>query len=115
MKIDNDTNFLNMTTWIPKSDSYLFTIPDTDGIHTVYLKVRDEAGNTKITSDSITLDTTPPSDLSISINDGATYTNNRTVTLTLSASGGPTYNWLSNNGSTWTKYLYSTTQNMDSP
>jgi len=115
MKIDNDTNFANMTTWIPKSDSYTFTIPNTDGVHTVYLKVKDDAGNTKITSDSITLDTTPPSDLSISINNGATYTNNRTVTLTLSASGGPTYNWLSNDGSTWTRYQYSTTQTWTIP
>jgi len=115
MKIDNDTNFANMTNWIPKANTYTFTIPNTEGVHTVYLKVKDDAGNTKITSDSITLDTTPPSGLSISINNGAAYTNNRTVTLTLSATGGPAYNWLSNDGSTWTKYQYSTTQTWTLP
>lgn len=110
MKIDNNTDFANMTDWIPKSSSYVFTLPNTDGTHTVYLKVKDDAGNTKVTSDSIILDTTPPSGLSILINNGAAYTNNQTVTLTLSANGGPAYNWLSNDGNTWTGYTYSTTQ-----
>ncbi|RLF42303.1 MAG: hypothetical protein DRN12_00720 [Thermoplasmata archaeon] len=110
MRIDNDTNFANMSDWIPKANTYIFTMPNTEGVHTVYLQVKDDAGNTKIASDSITLDTIAPSDLSISINNGASYTNNITVTLTLSANGGPVYNWLSNNGINWNRYQYSTTQ-----
>ncbi len=111
MKIDNDTNFLNMTEWITKVNTYSFTLPSgADGSRTVYLKVRDEAGNVKTTSDSITVDTQGPTSLSISINDGASYTNNRTVTLALSASGGPETIWLSNNGDTWESYDYATSK-----
>lgn len=110
MKIDNNTQFQNMTSWIPKANTYEFTLPSgPDGTRTVYLRVKDDAGNIKTTSDSITVDRQPPTDLSLSINSGASYTNNQTVTLALSASGGPATIWLSNNGNTWTSYDYTTT------
>ena len=85
MKIDNDTAFSNMSNWINKANTYNFTLPVTggDGVRTVYLRVRDDAGNTKTTSDSITLDTQAPTNLSISINGGASYTNSANVTLTI--------------------------------
>lgn len=109
MKIDNDTNFLNMSSWIDKTSTYNFTVPSGSGSKTVYLRVRDEAGNTKTTSDSITLDTTAPSNVTLSIEQGS-YTNSQTVNLTISAEGGPDSMYLSNNGESWTGYDYATSK-----
>jgi len=107
MKIDNNTRFANMTSWIPKTNTSRFRLPGgLDGTRTVCLRVKDDAGNIKTTSASISLDTTPPSNLSFSINSGATYTNSTSVTLTLSASGGPSRMYLSNTSSTWRGYSY---------
>jgi PGF-pre-PGF domain-containing protein len=109
MKIDNDTNFLNMSSWMDKTSTYNFTLPSGSGSKTVYLQVRDEAGNTKTTSDSITLDTTAPSNITLSIDEGS-YTNTRNVNLTISAEGGPSMMYLSNDGSSWTGYSYATSK-----
>jgi hypothetical protein len=106
MKIDNNTDFTNMSSWITKASEYDFTLPSGDGNKIVYLRVRDAAGNIKNASDNITLISSVPSSLTLSINDGATYTNNSNVTLTVSASGGPTLMYFSNDGSTWTGYDY---------
>lgn len=109
MKIDNESSFGNMTSWINKATTYDFTLPaGGDGIRTVYLRVKDDAGNTKTTSDTITLDTQPPSDLSISINSNASYTNSTNVSLSLSASGGPTKMYLRNGTGSWLEYDYDT-------
>jgi hypothetical protein len=57
-----------------------------DGIKTVYVKFKDNAGLESLAiSDTITLDTTPPVGISVLINADADYTTSRTVTLTLSA------------------------------
>lgn len=54
-----------------------------DGGKTVFIRVIDGAGNISATpSDVITLDQTPPTVTGLSINGGATYTNNLTVSLT---------------------------------
>jgi len=109
MKIDNESSFGNMTSWINKATTYNFTLPaGGDGIRTVYLRVKDDAGNTKTTSDTITLDTQAPSGLSISINNNASYTNSTNVSLSLSASGGPTKMYLRNGTGTWIQYDYDT-------
>jgi PGF-pre-PGF domain-containing protein len=109
MKIDNESSFSNMTSWINKASPYNFTLPaGGDGIRTVYLRVKDDAGNTKTTSDTITLDTQPPSDLSISINNNASYTNSTNVSLSLYASGGPAKMYLRNGAGTWLEYDYDT-------
>ncbi len=109
MKIDNDTNFFNMTSWITKANTYDFTLPSgADGSKTVYLRVKDSASNVYTTSDSITVDTQVPTNLSLSVNNGASYTNITNVTLTLSASGGPSKVYISNDGSNWTQYNYTT-------
>ena len=56
-----------------------------DGTKTVYVRYKDNAGNISAPfSDTIVLDTAAPSG-SVSINDGASYTNTTLVTLTLSA------------------------------
>lgn len=110
MKIDNDTAFTNMSSWISVATSYNFTLPAGASNPTVYLRVKDDANNQKTASDSIFVDTTAPSNLSISINSGASYTNSTSVNLTLSADGGPEIMYLSNTGSTWTEYTYVTTK-----
>lgn len=109
MKIDNDTNFLNMSSWIDKTSTYNFTLPSGTGSKTVYLRVRDEAGNTKTTSDSITLDTTAPSNVTLTIDEGS-YTNSRNINLSISAEGGPHTMYLSNNGVSWNSYSYATSK-----
>lgn len=110
MKIDNDTAFSNMSSWITVATSYNFTLPSGSSNPTVYLRVKDDANNQKTTSDNITVDTTAPSNLSVSINSGSSYTNSTSVNLSLSANGGPSTMYLSNTGSTWTEYTYSTTK-----
>jgi len=63
-----------------------WTLTTGDGLKTVYVKYKDNAGNWSVSiSDMIILDTTPPTG-TISINSGAGYTNSTSVTLTLSAS-----------------------------
>ncbi|MCX6665833.1 MAG: PGF-pre-PGF domain-containing protein [Euryarchaeota archaeon] len=113
MKIDNDTLFTNMSSWITKTSTYNFTLASgADGLRTVYLIVKDDAGNTKTTSDSITLDTTAPTNLSLSINSGSAYTNSTSVNLTVTASGGAYYAYFSNTNVTWTRYDYTTSANL---
>ena len=110
MKIDNNSGFGNMTSWSDKTSSYNFTMPSGEGQKGIYLRVRDEAGNSKTTSDTIILDTTAPSNLSISINNGSSYSNSSSVYLSLSAEGGPSTMYLSNNGSIWSSFSYSTSK-----
>ena len=66
-----------------------FTLSSGDGTKTIYVKYKDMLGNetTETISDSIVLDTAAPTSGSVSINSGATHTNNTSVTLTLSATG----------------------------
>ncbi len=66
-----------------------YTLSDGDGTKTIYVKYKDPAGNetTETISASILLDTTPPTNGSISINNGASFTYNKDVTLTLNAVG----------------------------
>jgi len=71
--------------WEDFSPTKAWTLTLGNGTKTVYYQIKDNAGLVSDTySDTIILDTTPPTG-SISINDGATYTTTTTVTLTLSA------------------------------
>jgi len=106
MRFKNDTS--NWTEWESFVTSKSWNLTNIEGERTVYVMVKDAAGNTKTASDKITLDTTPPSDLSIYINNGSSYTNSQQVTLTLSAAGGPTKIYLSNDKINWQEYDYTT-------
>jgi len=85
------------------------TTTATNGSHSLTAVARDAAGNSttstavSVTVNNTTADTTPPTG-SISINGGAASTNNRTVTLTLSASdaSGVSQMQLSNDDATYT-------------
>lgn len=76
-----------------------------NGTRTVYVKFQDKAGNwSGVFSDSIVLDTTPPSG-AISINDNSKYTNKAVITLKFSAvdnGSGLAQMCFSNDNKTWT-------------
>jgi hypothetical protein len=92
--------------WLPYSTAPSFTLSGTCGIKTVYLKVKNEIGESMM-SDFITL-ITPPVLGSIAINNGATSTTSRTVILNNTAQCGPTHYMASENssftGASWLTY-----------
>ncbi len=72
--------------WVPSVDTKQIELSDGDGAKVVTVKVRDSAGNiSEIASAEIALDRSVPSSLSISINEGAEYTESHQVTLSLTA------------------------------
>ena len=86
MMLANDAGFSGGV-WESYATSKAWTLAAGDGTKTVYVKFRDALLNeSAAVSDSIILDTTPPSGASVSINGGAGYTSNTAVTLSLSAS-----------------------------
>ena len=89
-----------------------------DGSHPVYVWLKDNAGNINFNnrdSTSLYLDSSPPSSLSISINNGAAYTISNTVTLTISATESystPIQMSFSNDGISWSPWeSFSNTKN----
>jgi hypothetical protein len=90
------------------SSNHSYTMPDGEGTKFVYFRAKDGAGNTALpVHASITLDSTPPEDLSITINDGDDSTDSLTVSLTLSAVdnlSGIDKMSFSNNGSIWSPW-----------
>lgn len=84
MAFSNDG--LEWSDWEEFNTTKLLELPEPDGKKTVYFRVQDYAGNiAEPIYDSIILDTTPPEDVSIVINEGVEYTNAEHVTLSLKA------------------------------
>ncbi len=74
------------SSWELFNSTRVFELPEIDGEKIVYLRVRDFAGNIgESMQDTIVLDTTPPKNLAIEINEGAIYTNSLSVNLNLCA------------------------------
>jgi hypothetical protein len=72
--------------WMTYEDEISFELPEGDSGKTLYIKVQDKVGNIAgPVYDHIILDSTPPENLSIKINNNARYTNSRSVLLTLFA------------------------------
>jgi hypothetical protein len=71
--------------WEPYGVLKVYTLSGDDGEKTIYFRVMDKAGNIKISSDTILLDTTPPQSLEIEINDGSATTKSTSVSLKLNA------------------------------
>jgi len=70
-----------------------------DGIKTVYARFRDVAGNgSSSISNTIVLDTATGAEYGVTINDGALFTNQTAVTLTVSARPGTAQMQVSNDG-----------------
>jgi hypothetical protein len=88
MKVSTDTTFAGVD-WIPYATSMEWKLSQ-QGKNVVYAKFKDQSNNeSKIASNEITWDSTPPEDCSITINDGAKYTEDidRNVNLKLKAKG----------------------------
>jgi hypothetical protein len=80
--IDN----VEWTDWEPFNITKAFNLPIDDGDKRIYFKTIDKAGNiAEPIFDSIILDTLPPEDLVLLINDGDRFTNSEEVTLSLFA------------------------------
>jgi PKD domain len=100
------------TTWEAPAPTKSWNLASSDGQKTVYYQIKDaEDLVSSALSDTITLDTTPPSG-SIRINSDATYTSSTAVSLSLTASdaaSGVAQARYSNDGSSWTTWeTYST-------
>jgi hypothetical protein len=96
---------LTWSDWEPYNTSKDYILPIGDGQKTIYFEVRDLVGNiAPAHSDSILLDTTPPYDLSIEINNGTYETKTTSVMLTLNAidnGSGVAEMRFSTNGYSW--------------
>jgi hypothetical protein len=73
------------TQWKLFINNEKLTLPEGDGIKTVYFRVMDKAGNIGLGTDTIILDTISPDELSIVINNDAKETDSTKVTLSLNA------------------------------
>ena len=93
--------------WEANGTSKAWVLNPGDGAQTIYVQFRDNALNISLQySDSIFVDTTAPSG-TITINSGAAYTNNPSVTLTLSAANpgsGMGQMRFSNDGAAWSAW-----------
>jgi hypothetical protein len=74
--------------WEPYATSKAWSLADGDGPKTVYVFLKDKAGNamTNPVSASITLDRAPPTGAAVTINGGAAWTTSRLVTLGIAGS-----------------------------
>ena|GEM_PF-4844718 len=116
MQFSNDTS--SWSDWETYATERTWSLTSGDGTKTVYVKFKDSAGNVSgILSDTIELDTTPPSPTmcSVSIKSGAAFANSRSVILNLSASDSPSSgisqmmisNSSSFDGASWEEYTTS--------
>lgn len=85
--------------WQSYASQSAWTLVGGDGTKTVYGRVRDAAGNVSAAlSDTITLDTSVPAENGVSVNNGALFTNQITVTLFIGANPGIAKMQISNEG-----------------
>jgi hypothetical protein len=105
MRFSNDG--ASWSSWEGYSTSKSWTLNSGDGLKTVYVQFKDGAGNASASySDTIILDSTPPSG-SVDINGGAAHATNVSVALTLSASdsgSGVSQMRFSNDGASWSSW-----------
>lgn len=86
MRIANTSSFTGAS-WEAYATSRAWVLSPGDALKTVYLQLRDDAGNTTSTFQAqTTLDTTAPTSLVVNIAGGAAYATANTVNVTLSAS-----------------------------
>ena len=112
MRCSNDN--ITYTQWELHNPSLPWTLQEGDGTKTVFVQFRDHSGLvSEIFSDTIILDTTPPSG-SIEINEDALLTSTLSVTISLTAldtTSGLSQIHFSHDNITWTPWeTYSTTK-----
>jgi hypothetical protein len=110
---------VNFYAWEPYATTRSATLPAGDGTKTIFVRFADTAGNVSLVyQDSIVLDTTAPTG-SVAINNGATTTTTRPVTLTLTATDTASavtnirFSW--NNGPFYAWEPYAITRNANIP
>ena len=84
------SNTTSCSSWETYATSKSWTLNNTtNGTKTVYVWYKNALGTvtSNYVTDTIVLDTVAPTNNSVSINNGATYTNSTSVTLSLSSSG----------------------------
>jgi hypothetical protein len=90
MQITNRPDFTDIKLEPVKDSLTNWTLEGEDGMKTVYLRLRDEAGNfSNVISSAIVLDRTPPGELSMIVNEGNEWVRNtaRRTSVQLNASG----------------------------
>lgn len=110
MSFSNDSS--NWSNWAALAPQANWNLPAGDGPKAVYLRVRDAFGNiSPAISSAIQLDTAVGTENTVSINQGALFTNNIDVQLRLGARPGTAEMQLSNDGgfaaATWRPYAAS--------
>ena len=86
--VSESANFADAS-WLAYSEAPSFTFPPGNGIRLLYFKVRNDGGESAVTSDSIIL-RVPPTVQSFSINAGASTARSCIVTLDNACTGNPT-------------------------
>jgi predicted small secreted protein len=103
----SESQDFNGAVWQAYSAAPKFTLSAGGGTKTVYFKVENSAGESGVASDTIHL-IVPPTVTSFQINNGATATSSRTVTLDNTVTGSPTYYMASQSsafiGAAWKPY-----------
>jgi hypothetical protein len=85
--------------WQPYAPTAIWWLEASDGVKTVYGRFRDAAGNiSAVISDTIVLNTFVATDYGLTINEGALFTNQTIVALTIGAPPGTTQMQASNDG-----------------
>jgi len=90
MTLSNDG--IEYTNWFSATRKVSWTLADgEDGLRTVFVKARDEVGNeSSVGSETIFVDTSPPSNFVFTVNSGSATTVSRFVELRVYAEGGRT-------------------------
>ncbi len=106
MQFSNDNGI--WSEWENVAATKPWTLENGDGEKTVYVKLKDAAGNeTPVISNTINVDATPPSG-SLTINDGAPFTTSSNVTLNITQSdtggSGDVQMQFSNDNGTWSEW-----------
>jgi hypothetical protein len=115
MRLSNSSTFTGAF-WEDYSPNREWDLTSGDGVKTVYAQFKDALGNTSVTTtDAITLDTSAPTG-TLTINGGATATNNGYVTLNLNAPGASQMRFSDDNSiwSAWVAYAASWHWNLSS-
>lgn len=97
MRFSNDG--AGWSNWETAANTKNWTLIGGDGTKTVYMEIRDRTGNVTPLTDTILLDTDPPTG-AVSINGGASHTKERAVTLGITADGAVEMRF-SNTNSDW--------------
>ncbi|MGV8177054.1 MAG: fibronectin type III domain-containing protein [Candidatus Bilamarchaeaceae archaeon] len=91
--------------WVAYSARVPWSLSPGDGTKAVYAQCQDKSGTVSDTvSDDVILDSKPPPYMSLTINNGAAWTNSQYVTLGMYCFAGAQYR-LSNDDLTWTGWM----------